>query len=59
MRLRDVQWSHFMSAGDVHKVQKRKVALVKSGGHTAKDFHALEEVFNQVACLVAVPVQNA
>ena len=36
----------FHDAGDVYKPQKRDVELVKAGGHTAKDFHALEEVFN-------------
>lgn len=46
-------------AGDMHKAQKHNVELVKAGGHTAKDFHALEEIFNQVARLVAVLVQGA
>ena len=45
-------------AGDMHKAQKRDVELVKAGGHAAKDLHALEEVFNQMACLVAVRVQD-
>ena len=49
----------FHDAGNVYKAQKRDVKLVKAGGHTAKDFHALEEVFYQMMCLVAVPVQNA
>ena len=46
-------------AGDMHKAQKPDIELVKSGRYTTKDLHALEEVFNQVARLVAVPVQNA
>ena len=49
----------FHGAGDVHKAQKRDVEFVISGGHAAKDLHALEEVFHQVARLVAVRVQGA
>ena len=45
-------------AGDIHKAEKSYVELVEAGRYTAKDLHALEEVFNQVSCLVAVPVQN-
>lgn len=48
----------FHDAGDVHKAQKSDVELVKAGGHTAKVLHALEEVFNQMARLVAVPIQD-
>ena len=43
----------------MHKAQKRDVELVKTGGHTAKDLHALAKVFNQVSRLVMVPVQDA
>jgi hypothetical protein len=43
----------------MHKAQKRDVELVMAGGDTAKDLHALEEVFNQMARLVAVRVQDA
>ena len=46
-------------AGDVGKAQKRDVKLVKAGGHTVKDIHTLQEVFNQMTGLVAVTVQNA
>ena len=49
----------FHHAGDVYKAQKRDVELVKASGDTAKDLHALEEVFNQVPRLVAVSVQDA
>ena len=49
----------FHDSGDVYKAQKHDVELVKAGGATAKDLHALEEVFNQMACLVAVLVQDA
>lgn len=44
--------------GDVYKAQKPDVELVKAGGHTAKDLHALEKVLNQMARLVAVLVQD-
>lgn len=46
----------FHNVVDMHKAQKRDVELVKAGGHTAKDLRALDEVFNQMARLVAVPV---
>lgn len=46
-------------AGEVHKAQKRDVELVIAGGDTAKNFHALEEGFNQMARLLAVRVQDA
>jgi len=49
----------FHAAGDMHKAQKRDVELVIAGGHAAKDLHALEKVFHQVARLVAVRVQDA
>ena len=45
----------FHGAGDVHKGQKRDVELVITGGHAAKGLHALKEIFNQMACFVAVP----
>ena len=48
----------FQDAGDVYKAQKFNVELVKAGGHTAKDFHALEQVLSQVARLVAVLVED-
>ena len=46
-------------AGDMHKAQEYDVELVIASGHTARDLHALEEVFNQMASLVAPPVQSA
>ena len=49
----------FHGAGDMHKAQKRDVELVMAGGHAAKDLHALEKIFNQVARFVAVLVQCA
>ena len=49
----------FHGAGDVYKAQKRDVELVIAGGHAAKDLHALEKVFHQVASLVVVRVQDA
>ena len=49
----------FHGAGDVHEAQKRDVELVIAGSHAAKDLHALEKVFHQVASLVAVLVQGA
>ena len=48
----------FHDAGDVNKAQESDVELVKAGGNTTKDLHALEEVFNQVARFVAVRVQG-
>ena len=33
-------------AGEVHKAQKRDIELVIAGGDTAKNLHALEEVFD-------------
>jgi len=48
----------FHDAGDVYKAPKSDVELVKAGGHTAKNIHALEEVFNQVVRPVAVLVQG-
>ena len=49
----------FHSAGDMYKAQERDVELVMAGGHAAKDLHALEKIFNQVARFVAVLVQCA
>ena len=46
-------------AGEVHKAQKRDIELVIAGGHAAKNLHALEKVFHQVASFVAVLVQDA
>ena len=42
----------------MHKAQKCDVELVKAAGNTAKELHALKKIFNQVARLVAVPVQD-
>lgn len=47
------------SSGDVYKAQKPAIELVIADGHTAKDFHALEVVFSQMACLVAIFIQEA
>ena len=46
-------------SGDMHKAQECDVEVAIAGSQTAKDLHALEEVFNQMASLVAVPVQSA
>ena len=46
----------FHGAVDVHEAQKRDVKLVIAGGHTAKNLHALEEVFHRMARLVAMRV---
>ena len=49
----------FHDAGDVYEAQKSDVERVKAGRHAAKDLHALEKVFNQVARCVAMLVQDA
>lgn len=41
-------------ADDVYKAQKSSIELVIASRYPAKDLHALEKVFNQVACFVTV-----
>ena len=49
----------FHHAGDVYKAQKSVIELVIASCNPAKDLHALEKIFNQVARFVAVLVQCA